>query len=60
MKKFLYQNVEKNYFKKIINGKKFNCYSVFYPVKNGNFNIDKSIEDFLYIKESNKNLEIKK
>ena len=35
-----------------INGKKYNCYSVFYPIGNGRFNIDKSIEDILYIKES--------
>lgn len=41
----------KKVFKKDINGKKYNCYSVFYPVGNGRFNIDKSIEDILYIKE---------
>lgn len=29
--------------------KKFKCYSVFYPVGNGAFNVDKSIEDILYI-----------
>lgn len=42
----------KKLFQKDINGKKYNCYSVFYPIGNGRFNIDKSIEDILYIKES--------
>lgn len=28
---------------------KFRCYSVYYPVGNGRFNMDKSIEDILYI-----------
>lgn len=28
---------------------KFKCYSVYYPVGNGSFNIDKAIEDILYI-----------
>lgn len=42
----------KKVFIKEINGKNYNCYSVFYPVGNGRFNIDKSIEDILYIKES--------
>ena len=41
----------KKVFKKDITAKKYNCYSVFYPVGNGRFNIDKSIEDILYIKE---------
>ena len=31
---------------------KFKCYSVYYPVGNGRFNIDKSIEDILYIIDS--------
>lgn len=35
-----------------INGKKYKCYSVFYPVGNGRFNIDKSIEDISYIIKS--------
>lgn len=38
-------------FEKDINGKKYTFYSVFYPVGNGRFNINKSIEDILYIKE---------
>lgn len=39
----------KKIFEKVINGKKYKCYSVFYPVGNGRFNIDKSIEDISYI-----------
>ena len=35
-----------------INGKKYKCYSVFYPVGNGRFNIDKSIEDISYVIKS--------
>jgi len=42
----------KKLFKKNINGKEYNCYSVFYPVGNGRFNIGKSIEDILYIKKN--------
>lgn len=42
----------KKQFEKDINGKKYKCYSVFYPVGNGRFNINKSIEDILYIKEN--------
>lgn len=41
----------KKVFVKEINGKKYNCYAVFYPVGNGRFNIDKSIEDINYIIE---------
>lgn len=33
---------------------KFKCYSVYYPVGNGRFNIDKAIEDILYIIDSQK------
>lgn len=40
----------KKQFLKTINGKQYKCYAVFYPVGNGRFNIDKSIEDILYIK----------
>ena len=39
----------KKEFEKDINGKKYKCYSVFYPVGNGRFNIGKSIEDINYI-----------
>lgn len=42
----------KKLFIKNINGKDYKFYSVFYPVGNGRFNIDKSIEDILYIKEN--------
>lgn len=42
----------KKQFLKTINGKQYKCYAVFYPVGNGRFNIDKSIEDILYIKQS--------
>lgn len=38
-------------FIKVINGKEYRCYSIFYPVGNGGFNIDKSIEDILWIKD---------
>lgn len=39
-------------FEKTINKKKYNCYSVYYPIGNGIFNIDKAIEDILYIKDN--------
>lgn len=39
-------------FKNEINGKEYKFYSVYYPVGNGRFNIDKSIEDIKYIKEN--------
>lgn len=42
----------KKQFLKTINGKQYKCYAVFYPVGNGRFNIDKSIEDILYIKQT--------
>ena len=41
--------VRKERFDKIISQKKYKCYSVFYPVGNGRFNIDKSIEDIKWI-----------
>lgn len=41
----------KQLFQRDINGRKYNFYSVYYPVGNGRFNIDKSIEDIKYIKE---------
>ena len=41
----------KKEFIKNINGKEYKCYSIFYPVGNGRFNIDKSIEDILWVKE---------
>lgn len=36
-------------FEKKINKKIYKCYSVYYPVGNGRFNIDKAIEDIKYI-----------
>ena len=42
----------KKLFIKEIDNKKYNCYSVFYPVGNGRFNINKSIEDISYIIDS--------
>lgn len=42
----------KKLFEKDINGKRYNFYPVFYPVGNGRFNIGKSIEDIIYIKEN--------
>lgn len=39
----------KKCYEKDINGKKYKFYSVFYPVGNGRFNIDKSIEDIKWI-----------
>ena len=44
--------VRKKQFIKIINGKEYKCYSIFYPVGNGRFNIDKSIENILLIREN--------
>jgi len=48
-KKISVSQCRKEKFEKIINGKKYECYAVFYPVGNGAFNIDKSIEDIKYI-----------
>ena len=42
----------KKEFIKIINGKEEKCYSIFYPVGNGRFNIDKSIEDISGVKNN--------
>lgn len=39
----------KKLFQKEINGNNYDFYSVFYPVGNGRFNIDKSIEDIKWI-----------
>ena len=48
-KKISVSQCRKKEFEKIINGKKYKFYSVFYPVGNGRFNMDKSVEDILYI-----------
>ncbi|MCI9234331.1 MAG: hypothetical protein HFH08_07100 [Bacilli bacterium] len=41
--------VRKKCFIKKINGEEFKFYSVYYPIGNGRFNIDKSIEDIKWI-----------
>ena len=46
-------NVRKKLFKKVINGKEYDAYSIYYPIGNGRFNIDKSIEDIKWIIENN-------
>lgn len=45
----------KKLFEKGINNKKYKFYSVFYPVGNGRFNIDKSVEDIKYIMKTHTN-----
>ncbi len=47
--------VRKKCFIKDINGTKYKFYSVYYPVGNGRFNIDKSIEDIKWIIENELN-----
>lgn len=42
-------NVRKKCFERKINNGKYKFYSVYYPIGNGRFNIDKSIEDIKYI-----------
>ena len=44
------QSRKKCYFKNI-SGKEYHCYPVYYPIGNGRFNIDKSIEDIKWIME---------
>ena len=39
--------------KEFLLNKKFKCYPVYYPVVNGIFNMDKAVEDILWIKENN-------
>ena len=48
-KKISVSQCRKKVFEKKIHRKIYQCYSVFYPVGNGRFNIDKSIEDIKYI-----------
>ena len=47
--KITVSTVRKKLFNKTINNKTYKCYSVYYPVGNGIFNIDKAIEDIIYI-----------
>lgn len=51
-KKISVSTCRKELFLRKINGEEFKFYSVFYPVGNGRFNIDKSIEDIKWILES--------
>ena len=44
--------VRKKLFKKMIHGKEYYFYSVYYPVGNGRFNMDKSIEDIKWIMDT--------
>ncbi len=53
-KKYLFLFVEKKKFIKTIDNKDFEFYSVYYPVGNGRFNIDKSIEEIKWILNSMK------
>ncbi len=48
-KKISVSKVRKQCFLKEIEEKEYKCYSVYYPVGNGRFNIDKSIEDIKWI-----------
>ena len=44
--------VREKRFTKNINGVDYKCYSVYYPIGNGRFNIGKSIEDIKWIMEN--------
>lgn len=46
------QSRKREYIKKI-DGKTYKCYAVYYPIGNGRFNIDKSIEDIKWIMTNN-------
>lgn len=56
-KKISVSQTRKQYFEKTISRKKYKCFPIFYPVGNGRFNIDKSIEDILWILENYVNKE---
>lgn len=45
-------SVRKKSFDKIVDGKNYRFYSVYYPIGNGRFNISKSIEDIEWILEN--------
>ena len=51
-KKISVSQTRKNYFEKKLGKENYKCFPVFYPVGNGRFNIDKSIEDIKYIIET--------
>ena len=48
-KKISVSETRKKYFEKEINGNIYKIFPVYYPVGNGIFNIDKSIEDIRWI-----------
>lgn len=48
-KKISVSKVRKEEFVKTIGNSSYKCYSVYYPVGNGRFNIDKTIEDIKWI-----------
>lgn len=52
--KICVSKVRKKEFIKTIGNNNYKCYSVYYPVGNGRFNIDKSIEDIEWIINKNK------
>jgi len=54
-KKISVSLVRKKQFTKVIKGKEYKFYSVYYPIGNGRFNIDKSIEDIKWIMENELN-----
>lgn len=54
-KKICVSECRKKEFVKEIKGKKYKFYSVFYPIGNGRYNIDKSIEDIRFIMDITKN-----
>lgn len=43
--------VRKKRFERVINGTSYKFYAVYYPIGNGRFNLDKSIEDIKWIME---------
>lgn len=53
-KKISVSSVRKEKQELIINGTKYDAYSVYYPVGNGYFNVDKAIEDIKWIQEQYK------
>lgn len=48
-KKISVSETRKQYFNKKIGKETYKCFPIYYPVGNGRFNIDKSIEDLKYI-----------
>lgn len=52
-KKISVSQCRKELFKEYVNNKEYKFYSVYYPIGNGRFNIDKSIEDIKWIIENN-------